>query len=96
MGRIEINNIIINYLTAYQPASIGIFGSYARGENKIDSDIDILVDLKTQIGLLEFVKIGYELSELLGIKVDLVTEKSLKNEKIKKYIHTDLQVIYKA
>ncbi len=96
MERSEINNIIINYLKNYQPSSIGIFGSYAREENKPGSDIDILIDLKTKIGLLEFVKMNYELSELLGIKVDLVSEKSLKNERLKQYIQNDLKIIYKA
>jgi hypothetical protein len=96
MERSEINSIIINYLKNYQPSSIGIFGSYAREENKPDSDIDILIDLKIRIGLLEFVKMNYELSDLLGIKVDLVSEKSLKNEKLKQYIQNDLKIIYKA
>jgi predicted nucleotidyltransferase len=89
----EKQNIIVDYLKAYQPEMIGIFGSYARGENRPDSDLDILINIKKPIGLLEFVKMEQELSELLNIKVDLVTERSVKNEKLKSYIMQDLKVI---
>lgn len=54
-----------------------IFGSYARGEEKPDSDIDILVEFAGRKSLLEIVRIERELSELLGIKVDLLTEKAI-------------------
>lgn len=91
----EIKNKIIGYLSAYNPASIGIFGSFARGDNNEQSDLDILVEFKTKLGLLEFARITRELTELLGIKVDLVTRQSLKNTKLKEYIEKDLQLIYK-
>ncbi|HLG03272.1 MAG TPA: nucleotidyltransferase family protein [Bacteroidia bacterium] len=89
----EKQNIIVNYLKVYQPEMIGIFGSYARGENRADSDLDILISIKKPIGLLEFVRMQRELSELLGVNVDLVTERSIRNETLKKYIYQDLQVI---
>jgi predicted nucleotidyltransferase len=92
--RFEIDNTIINYLSPYKPERIGIFGSYARHEETEKSDIDILVKFKETISLLDLVRIQRELSELLGIEVDLVTEPSLKNEKLKKYIYEDLQMIY--
>jgi hypothetical protein len=89
----EKQNIIINYLKDYQPEMIGIFGSYSRGEERPDSDLDILITIKKSIGLFEFVRMERELSALLGIKVDLVTERSIKNEKLKNYIQKDLKVI---
>ena len=46
MERQEINSTIINYLSPYRPERIGIFGSFARHEEKKDSDIDILVKFK--------------------------------------------------
>lgn len=66
---------------------IAIFGSYSRGKAKKSSDIDVLVDFKTVKSLLELARIERELSENIGIKVDLVTEKSLSpyiKDKIKK------------
>jgi len=54
-----------------------IFGSYARGEAKKKSDVDILVDFPRGKGLFEFVGLQQELEETLGRKVDLVTYDSL-------------------
>jgi len=94
MNRQEINNAIINYLDNYNPERIGIFGSFARQEETPESDIDILVKFHDTISLFELVKIERELSEILGKKVDLVTEPALKNTKLKKYIFNDLKIIY--
>ena len=93
MNRQQIDTIIINYLEPYQPQRIGIFGSYARHEQTKESDIDILVKFKDTISLFDLARMHRELSNLLGIKVDLVTEGALKNEKLKKYIYQDLQLI---
>ena len=90
----EWSNKIVKYLQDYDPAKIGIFGSYVRGEQTDKSDLDILINLRRRIGLLQFVRMERELSELLGVKVDLVTEGSLKNEKLKSYIEKDLVIIY--
>ena len=94
MERQAINSAIINYLSPYKPERIGVFGSFARHEENMDSDIDILVKFKETISLLELVRIHRELSALLGIKVDLITEQALKNKRIKKYIYDDLQIIF--
>jgi len=91
----EIHRTIIQYLDKYRPESIGIFGSFARNENTQKSDIDILVKFKDTISLLDLIKIERELTNLLGIKVDLVTEPSLKNSRLRNYIMNDLQIIYK-
>lgn len=56
---------------------IAIFGSYARNEQKPGSDIDIIVEFSERKSLLELVRIERELSEILGIRVDLLTEKSI-------------------
>ena len=94
MERRAINKAIINYLGPYGPERIGLFGSFARQEEDIDSDIDILVKFKETITLLDLARIHRELSAILGKKVDLVTEPALKNEKLKKYIYNDLQIIF--
>jgi len=59
---------------------IGVFGSYVRGEQKKGSDIDILVEFypDTEMDLIKFVELEEYLSELLGVKVDLVMKSALK------------------
>jgi predicted nucleotidyltransferase len=86
----ETKNLIINYLKEFSPTKVGIFGSFARGENKEGSDIDILVEFKETPSLLKLIKIENDLSEILGIKVDLVTKGAVKNKRVKKSINKDL------
>ncbi|MCR4284378.1 MAG: nucleotidyltransferase family protein [Parcubacteria group bacterium] len=62
----------------YNVRSIGVFGSYVRNEAKAGSDLDILVTFEKPIGLLKFIELENYLSELTGIKVDLVSQKALK------------------
>lgn len=56
-----------------------LFGSYARGEERDDSDVDILVifDPKEHVSLLTHIKIQYALEDKLGKKVDLITDGTL-------------------
>jgi predicted nucleotidyltransferase len=86
------HHIIINILNPFGPNRIGIFGSFARNEEQRDSDLDILVNFSKPINLLDIIGLEQELAEKLGIKVDLVTERSV-HPKIKKYINNDLKVI---
>ncbi len=64
----------------YQVKDIGIFGSYVRGEQKKKSDIDILVEFEesSKISLLDFIGIENYLTDILGVKVDLVEKGTLK------------------
>jgi len=62
----------------YKVKSIGIFGSYARGLSDKESDIDILVEFSETPDIFEFIKLEEYLTQILGIKVDLVTKKALK------------------
>ncbi len=63
----------------YGVVILGIFGSYARGEQNELSDIDILVELKKPIGL-KFFELWDELERLLGVRVDLLTIKAVKQK----------------
>jgi uncharacterized protein len=90
MNQPEIEKIILDQLKKYNPLKIGIFGSFARGDNKKGSDLDILVEFKESLSLLNLIKLENDLSEILGIKVDLVTTGALKNKRIKKSIKKDL------
>ncbi len=62
----------------YKVKEIGIFGSYVRGEQKLKSDVDLLVDFSESISLLDFIHLENELGVLLGVKVDLVMKTALK------------------
>ena len=64
---------IISATRRIRPTLVGVFGSYARGEENDNSDLDILIDFDIKVDLLELIGLEQELSELLGIKVDLVT-----------------------
>jgi predicted nucleotidyltransferase len=84
----------LQYLMPYHPARVGVFGLFACGENKQGSDLDILIKFKGRVSLLKLVQIEQELTDKLGIPIDLVTENSLKNPRLKKYIERDLISIY--
>lgn len=55
-----------------------LFGSYVRGEQRIDSDIDILVELPKELSLFDVVGVKLELEDALGKKVDLVEYETIK------------------
>ena len=86
-------DIIINAMKSFNPTKIGIFGSVARGENLPESDIDILYEFKSTVGLFKLIKLRRDLEEKLSAKVDLVSEKYA-HPKLKPYILNDLKIIY--
>jgi hypothetical protein len=96
MSKQDIQNIIVSYLKDYNPDRVSLFGSYARNEDTPSSDIDILVKFNSPHSLLTLITIENELSDKLGIKVDLVTEGAIKNIRIKNSIQKDLKVIFQA
>ena len=63
----------------YGVRSLGIFGSYVRGDQRSESDLDLLVELDERpLTLLQFIALENYLSDLLGVKVDLVEKEALK------------------
>jgi len=78
----EIKKVINDYkkiLTEqYRVKSIGVFGSYATDIPTSESDIDILVEFSDPPDIFEFIRLENFLTEILGVKVDLVTKKALK------------------
>jgi len=56
---------------------LGLFGSFARDEQRPDSDVDILVKLEAGRSLLDLIAIKQDLEDLLGCKVDVVTEAAI-------------------
>ena len=84
---------ITNYCEENGIEYLGIFGSYARGDFKKESDIDLLVKVDGEKTLLDIVRIERELSKILGIKVDLLTEESI-SKYIINYIKKELRTVY--
>ena len=76
----------------YKVKSLGIFGSYIRGEQKKRSDLDVLVEFNEPISLLQYVALERELGELIDKKVDLTMKKTLK-PRIKEYILREVEYI---
>lgn len=84
---------IISLIKKHGVKKVAVFGSYARGEEKPQSDIDILVEFSERKSLLELVGIEQEISDKLGMKVDLLTEKSISPYLIGR-IKNEMKVIY--
>jgi hypothetical protein len=70
-----------------------LFGSFARGEARRKSDIDILVKLRKGTSLFDFAGLKLELEEKIGKKVDLVTYGSIK-PRLRDIILRDEKIIY--
>ncbi len=59
---------------------VGIFGSYARGEQREGSDLDLLVHFLEGASLFDLVELGEFLEEKLGLKVDIVSDRAIRRE----------------
>jgi predicted nucleotidyltransferase len=75
----------------YGLSQLAIFGSYARRQQRENSDVDILVEFNRPIGL-EFIDLAEELEQILQIKVDLVSKKGIKKKYLKS-IETELAYV---
>jgi len=70
-------NAILEIATRYGARAVRVFGSASRGDAGPDSDIDFLVDMQPGRSLLDLCGLMVELRDLLGRRVDIVTESSL-------------------
>lgn len=66
--------------TRYRAEIVGVFGSYARGEARRRSDLDVLVRFREGASLFDLVGLADFLEENLGLKVDVVSERALRPE----------------
>ncbi len=89
----QISSIITTILKAHGAEYVAVFGSAARGEATKDSDIDILVRFNRDISLFDHIGYAQELEDVLGQKVDLITERSL-SKYIIPNVKKDLKVLY--
>ena len=91
----KIKKKIIKVLKRYEIEKAGIFGSYARGENKKNSDIDILIahPKSPKARGFGFISIEYDLEDALKRKVDLVTYNSLSPYLKEKILSEEIRII---
>ena len=86
LSLLEIKNTLLSHKqrlsSKYGLINIAIFGSYARNQQTVSSDLDILVEFNRPIGL-EFIDLTDELEHILKLKVDLVSKKGLKERHLK-------------
>ena len=92
----ELKNVVLKnkyrWVENYHLKSIGIFGSYVKGNESPGSDVDILVDFSSPIDLFSFLDLEEELEILCNTKVDLVSVNSLKPH-IGKHILSEVEYI---
>ena len=77
-------------VSTYPINKIGVFGSYARGEQTAESDVDIVVEFNAPIGMA-FIDLADELEKELKLKVDLVSRKAIRE---KMWAFIEKEVIY--
>ncbi len=94
MKRDKLMKAIVMGLRKQGAKKIALFGSYARNQENRKSDLDIIVEFKKKKSFLDIVRIERELSEKLGVKIDLLTEKSI-SPLIIDNIKKDMEVIYR-
>jgi len=76
----EIKKKVTPILKEYKIIRAGIFGSFARGDNKKKSDVDMLVETQKQMGLLELMGLKLALQKAIKRKVDLVEYETIRKE----------------
>lgn len=68
---------ILRIASTHGARNLRVFGSFARGEERPDSDVDLIVEMESGRSLLDLVALGQELEELLHRRVDVLTEGGL-------------------
>lgn len=88
----DIKKKIIPILLKYNVTKAGIFGSYARGDAKKNSDIDVLVHTSKPMGF-SFMNIQFELEKKLNKKIDLITYKSINQHMKDKILNEEVRIL---
>ena len=86
----EITSKIRPVLAAYGVTYAAVFGSFARGQQRSDSDLDLLVTLEQPIGVFSLARLKRELEEVSGKTIDLVTTNAL-SPRVSPYILSELK-----
>ena len=86
-------NLLADFFKDQPVRKAYLFGSYARGENKPGSDLDILVELEPVTSLFRFISIQNQLKIALKIPIDLVSANGL-SPKIKPYFYSEKILVF--
>lgn len=89
----DIEKKITPVLREYGVQYAGIFGSFARGEDTPESDVDLLVSMGRRVGVYTFMELQHKLAQALGRDVDLVSKNAI-NKHLEPYIMRDLTTVY--
>ncbi|MFH0711751.1 MAG: nucleotidyltransferase family protein [archaeon] len=84
---------IVNVFKKNGIKKAGIFGSYARGEQRVSSDIDILIEPTREMGFFDIVRIEDELGKKLNKKIDLITYASIHKLLREKILDEEIRII---
>lgn len=88
-------SVLIDLCRQNDVAKLEIFGSTARGEDRPDSDIDLLVAFSKRKSLLALVSLERKMSAALGRRVDLLTEAAI-SPYLREQINRDRRIVYEA
>jgi predicted nucleotidyltransferase len=85
-------DVIVSTLKEHGAVEVLLFGSFARGSEKKESDVDIIVEFKETKSLIEHMQIEMELQDKIGRKLDMFTKKSI-DPHLKEHIMSQAVVI---
>ena len=89
----ELRSKLINILRSYGAIEIILFGSYARGDNRPDSDVDVIVEFNETKGLIKKAEIIRVIYEKLGVQIHLLSKDYI-NPLLKPYIEKDMKELW--
>ena len=89
----EIKIKLLPILKEYKVKKAGIFGSYARGEQTKNSDVDILVEVEKNMGLIEFIKLKTLIEKEIKRRIDLVEYETIKSEIKENILKDEISII---
>lgn len=91
MGRVVVSkrDELLDALSRHGVSNVRVFGSVARGDDRPDSDVDLLVDFPPRTSLFTILRMQEELEEILGANVDLVPDSGLQ-ARIRARVERDL------
>ncbi len=89
----KIKKKILPILKEHKVTKAGVFGSYARGEDKKKSDIDILVEVSDDVSLLGFIRLKLILEKALNRKIDLIEYSLIRKELKERILNEEIRII---